>query len=157
MARNKARRTRLVAAARDRIAYQEYLDAREALDKNIYNTYAKLQKKDQPGGKSKRRKLDHVETPTIPPCPAAVGLGPDENNVLKVDPALSRLVNIRRQWVDQVGGVFEKMQKAQDGRVWSVPRESIYEGLDEDVQAILERRELPPRPLPMPVDEMDIG
>ena len=53
---NKARRQRLAAIARDRLAYQEYVDAREALDKNITAAYAKLQKKDGPKAPKKNKK-----------------------------------------------------------------------------------------------------
>lgn len=55
-AENKCRRARLTEAARDRLAYQEYVDTREALDKNIASAYAKLQKKEGPKASKKKKK-----------------------------------------------------------------------------------------------------
>ncbi|KAI6017534.1 histone acetyltransferases subunit 3-domain-containing protein [Pisolithus microcarpus] len=84
VAMNKARRQRLVAIATDRLAYQEFLDARDSLDKAILATYSKLQKKDAP--KLSREEEEGPEsngstsTVDIPkPPPSALGLGPDDD------------------------------------------------------------------------------
>ena len=42
IATNKAHKVRLLAVAKDRLGYQEYVEAREALDKNILSWYTKL-------------------------------------------------------------------------------------------------------------------
>jgi transcriptional adapter 3 len=48
---------RLAAIAQDRLGYQEYLDIRDSIDRNISMTYAKLQRKDG-GGAGRRKKKD---------------------------------------------------------------------------------------------------
>jgi transcriptional adapter 3 len=56
VATNKARKARLVDIARDRLGYQEYLELRDSIDKNITNLYTKLQKKDTPKLSKKKKK-----------------------------------------------------------------------------------------------------
>ncbi|KAF8901827.1 histone acetyltransferases subunit 3-domain-containing protein [Mucidula mucida] len=169
MARNKARRARLVDIARDRLAYQEYVELRDSIDKNINNAYSKLQRKDVPKPKKKKSGAVVMEVnggsspPQVPPCPAALGLGPDVENHLVVSEQLKSLVNTRRQWVDHVGSVFDQKQETQPGRVWGVPKTSIYEGLEEEVETMLTGR----APAPMvngnakgkgrAIDDMDVG
>ncbi|KAJ8508168.1 hypothetical protein ONZ45_g9528 [Pleurotus djamor] len=156
LATNKKRRERLVAVARDRLAYQEYLDLRDSIDKNINTLFSKLQKKDGPklGRKKKVKGGDSAPPPVasksngnpgnplggisaLPPCPAALGLGPDDENKLVVPEQLKQLVETRRQWVDQVGAIFEEKEREEPGRIWGVPKESLFKGIDEEVQAML--------------------
>ncbi|EJF62724.1 hypothetical protein DICSQDRAFT_104269 [Dichomitus squalens LYAD-421 SS1] len=151
LATNKARRARLAAIAEDRLAYQEYVDSRDAVDKQIASLYSKYQKKDGPKvNKKKKQKGDPppgalngssglTGTAALPPCPAALGLSPDERNQLHVPEQLSELVRVRRNWVDVVGGVFEEKERNQPGRIWGLPPESIFEGVEEEVRAELER------------------
>ena len=150
VATNKARKARLLTVAKDRLGYQEYVEAREALDKNILALYSKLQKKDGPKvSKKKKGKSDAnggaplaplpAPTPTLGTWPSAAGLGPDEENELRVPDALAQLVATRRQWVDTVGGMFDTMEQEQPGRAYGLPERSIYEGLDAEVAALLER------------------
>jgi transcriptional adapter 3 len=146
VAGNKARKARLLAIAKDRVGYQEYIEAREALDKNILALYTKLQKKDGPKvSKKKKAKSDTngagagapPSTPPIGTWPSSTGLGPDDENLLQVPDALIQLVATRRQWVDSVGGVFDTMEREQPGRIYGLPERSIYEGLDADIEALL--------------------
>ncbi|KAI9436319.1 histone acetyltransferases subunit 3-domain-containing protein [Lactarius indigo] len=150
VATNKARKARLLTIAKDRLGYQEYVEAREALDKNILALYTKLQKKDGPKVSKKKKGKSEANggAPPVPPpaptpalgtWPAAAGLGPDEENDLRVPEALAQLVATRRQWVDSIGGMFDTMEEEQPGRVYGLPERSIYEGLDADVAALLER------------------
>ncbi|EGN96397.1 hypothetical protein SERLA73DRAFT_186126 [Serpula lacrymans var. lacrymans S7.3] len=144
VATNKARRARLAAISRDRLGYQEYLDVRESLDKNITTLYTKLQKKDGPKLSKKKKKgaepngvgLGSVSS-IPPPSPAALGLGPDDENKLVVSDHLRQLVETRRQWVDAVGAVFEDKEKECPGRIWGLPSKSVYDGIEESI-----RREL---------------
>ncbi|TFK25743.1 hypothetical protein FA15DRAFT_668079 [Coprinopsis marcescibilis] len=171
VATNKARKERLAAIARDRLGYQEYLEIRDMIDKNITNLYAKLQKKDVPKLNKKKKKVlagaaaashaasqaalqaningvsssftENGENGTpgpgqhtgqaIPPCPAALGMTPDEENRLMVSDQLKQLVDTRKQWVEQVGSVFQKKQEESPGRIWGFPEKSVYEGIDEEV------------------------
>ncbi|KAI0373189.1 hypothetical protein BV20DRAFT_795923 [Pilatotrama ljubarskyi] len=149
LATNKARRARLAAIAEDRLAYQEYVDGRDALDKNITTLYSKLQKKDGPkANKKKKQKGDALHgsangtiggTASLPPCPAALGLNPDEHNQLHVPEQLQELVRTRRNWVDVIGGVFEEKEREHPGRIWGFPQESIYAGIEDEIQENLAR------------------
>ncbi|KAG7086383.1 hypothetical protein E1B28_002340 [Marasmius oreades] len=106
-ATNRARKLRVAAIAKDRLSYQEYLDLRDSLDKNINLAYAKLQKRDSGStrGRKKGKKdkdkergdsvalsvngvsasvsgtpapnANGIDGEPPPPCPAALGLGPD--------------------------------------------------------------------------------
>lgn len=144
---------RLAAAAEDRLAYQEYVDGRDALDKNITTLYSKLQKKDGPKvNKKKKQKGDPppgsangvalTGTAALPPCPAALGLSPDEHNMLHVPDQLQELVHTRRNWVDVIGNVFEEKERDSPGRIWGFPQESVYMGIEDEVRENLAR--LPP-------------
>ncbi|KAI0303296.1 histone acetyltransferases subunit 3-domain-containing protein [Multifurca ochricompacta] len=146
VATNRARKARLLAIAKDRLGYQEYVEAREALDKNILALYMKLQKKDGP--KVSKKKKSKSEANGVPPAsaatstigtwPSAAGLGPDDENMLRVPEVLAQLVATRRQWVDSVGSVFDAMECEQPGAIYGLPEGSIYEGLDVEVSTLLE-------------------
>lgn len=147
LATNKARKQRLVEIARDRLGYQEYMEARDSLDKNITTVYAKLQKKDAPKTIKKKKKgvvsandragSEPPQPPAPVPCPAALGLGPDADNKLVIPDTLKDLVRTRKQWVQTVGGVFETKQKENPGRIWNLPPKSVFEGVDEEVRIVL--------------------
>jgi transcriptional adapter 3 len=147
VATNKARKARLLAIAKDRLGYQEYVEAREALDKNILALYTKLQKKDGPKVSKKKKAKSETNgtapapsgTPPIGTWPSAAGLGPDDENMLRVPDALAQLVVARREWVDSVGDVFDAMERERPGRIFGLPERSIYEGLDAEVAALLGR------------------
>ena len=140
---NKARKVRLTEIAHDRIAYQEYVDARDAIDKNISATYTKLQKKDGPKINKKKKKGEvnnsvngiGINGAVVPlPNPASLGLGPDDDNHLVVPDGLHTLVEMRRQWVDVIGGGFEVMERENPGRIRGLPQKSVFEGIEEEVQ-----------------------
>lgn len=76
--------------------------------------------------------------PALMPSPAALGLGPDDENRLVVPEQLRQLVQVREAWVDTVGGVFEGKQLDEPGRIWGLPRKSVFEGIDEQVRAVIE-------------------
>lgn len=172
VALNKARKSRLAAIARDRLAHQEYLEVRDVIDKNIANLYAKLQKKDAPklskkkkkplqgaaaaahaaanaavaGSKSSAGGSDESTPNFLPPCPAALGLTPDEDNRLTVNEQLKQFVETRRQWVDSVGSFFDEREKEYPGRIYGLPRESIYAGIEEEVEETLKNQRKEQRP-----------
>ncbi|TFL07870.1 histone acetyltransferases subunit 3-domain-containing protein [Pterulicium gracile] len=153
MLTNRKRRERLAEVARDRLGYQEYLELRDAIDKNIFNTYTKLQRKDSPKLEKKKKKFGKDNNTaasssdvnaaavgtisSLPPCPAALGLGPDERNHLLVSDHLKHLVDTRSNWVEQIGTVFEAKEKECPGRIWGIPQTSVFEGIDEEVKQML--------------------
>jgi transcriptional adapter 3 len=154
------RKARLSAIARDRLGYQEYIELRDSIDKNITTLYAKLQKKDTPKLSKKKKKplqgaaaaaaanaaanaakgtgvSEDVPLSSLAPCPAALGLTPDEDNHLTVNEQLKQLVETRRQWVDTVGAIFDEKELENPGRIYGLPKESIYLGVEEEVRALL--------------------
>ena len=176
---NKARRARLAAIARDHLAYQEYLELRDSIDKNIWTLFGKLQKKDGPKIGRKKKKIvgaaaaaqaahaaavaaqaqssagnaegsgsnnatgtgstgGAAGTEAHLPLPAALGLGPDEENRLVVNEQLKHLVETRRQWVHTVGKFFEEKQRANPGRIWGLPAESVFKDIEDEVRRNLE-------------------
>ncbi|KAI9453740.1 histone acetyltransferases subunit 3-domain-containing protein [Russula earlei] len=147
IATNKARKTRLLAIAKDRLGYQEYVEAREALDRNILGLYTKLQKKDGPKVSKKKKAKSEVNgtapapasTPPIGAWPSAAGLGPDDENTLRVPDVLAQLIATRRQWVDGVGDVFDAIEREQPGRIYGLPERSIYEDIDADIDTLQAR------------------
>ncbi|KAG6817054.1 hypothetical protein H0H87_000466 [Tephrocybe sp. NHM501043] len=143
VATNKARKQRLVNIARDRLGYQEYLELRDSIDKNITNLYTKLQRKDAPKIVKKKKKGEMVQAetngaPLVPgPCPAALGFHTDDDMQLHIGDQLKQLIDTRRQWVDRVGAVFDQKQREQPGSIWGFPEESIFQGIDEEVKELL--------------------
>jgi transcriptional adapter 3 len=160
---NKARKARLIAIARDRLGYQEYIEVRESIDKNINALFSKLQKKDAPKLSKKKKKADGSESGStgngggangvgngnggvsgnLAPCPAAIGFNQDDDQHLLLNDQLKHLVDTRRQWVDTVGVVFEQKEQESPGRIWGLPKESVYKGIEPDIQRLL----LDPGPL----------
>jgi transcriptional adapter 3 len=143
LATNKARKARILNVARDRLGYQEYVEVRDALDRNITNLYSKLQRKDAPKV-SKKKKVkgesagangDSKPPGVIPPSPAALGLGQDERAVLNVPEQLTQLVKTRRQWVDMIGGAFEARERERKGSIIGVPDrgKSLFIGIADEV------------------------
>jgi len=108
--------------------------------------YSKLQKKDGPKVSKKKKAKGETNGSATPASagatlpigtwPSAGGLGPDDENTLRVPDALAQLVATRRQWVDSVGDVFDTLEQEQPGRIYGLPERSIYEGLDADVAAL---------------------
>ncbi|KAG6861778.1 hypothetical protein C0995_012282 [Termitomyces sp. Mi166 len=155
VATNKARKERLVSIARDRLGYQEYLELRDSIDKNISNLYTKLQRKDAPKVIKKKKQKGETHAPggaggpeanggvpSVPgPCPAALGFITDDEMKLRVSDQLMQLVETRRQWVDTVGAVFEAKQREQPGRIWGFPEESVYLGIEEEVSELLNQQQ----------------
>ncbi|KAJ3859236.1 histone acetyltransferases subunit 3-domain-containing protein [Lentinula novae-zelandiae] len=162
-AMNRLRKARYAEVARDRVAWAEYLELRESIDRNITNVYNKLQKmqkaqRDAPKlGRKKKFKSEEStpvngvngsngngsvngDTPPLPLCPAALGLGPDEDNQLLVSETLKQLVQTRRNWV-KLGETLldekEVMERPRRGRLVGFPKESIFKGIEEEVEELM--------------------
>jgi len=133
----------LADIARDRLAYQEYVEIRDSIDKNITATYSKLQKKDGPKVTKKKKKAEptggangvNANGVAIPlPNPASLGLGLDDDGQLHVPDALKSLIETRRDWVSIIGAAFEEKESESPGRVRGLPDRSVFEGIDEEVR-----------------------
>ncbi|KAH9948140.1 histone acetyltransferases subunit 3-domain-containing protein [Amylocystis lapponica] len=166
LATNKARRARLAAVARDRLAYADYSDARSQIDRVLTSLYAKAQKKDGPKAGKKKKKTSAEPNGVVngtltgvgalPPCPASVGLGPDEENRLVVPEQIRLLVQMRKQLADGVGVGFEEKEREQPGRIWGLPQTSVYEGMEKEIREELSRLALP-QPGPRIQDRLGAG
>ena len=152
VATNKARKARLISIACDRLGYQEYLEVRDSIDKNITTLCHKLQRKDVPKVLKKKKKPlqgaaaagsggagagEDTGAGLAPQCPAALGLTQDDENHLSVNEQLMQLVETRRQWVDSVGAVFDAKEREMPGRLYGLPKRSVFEGIEEEVRAML--------------------
>ena len=158
VATNKARKARLISIACDRLGYQEYLEVRDSIDKNIITLYHKLQRKDVPKVPKKKKKplqgaaaaaaaaaassggagaAEDASVGLLPQCPAALGLTQDDDNRLLVNEQLKQLVETRRHWVDSVGAVFDAKEMEMPGRLYGLPKRSVFEGVEEEVRAML--------------------
>ncbi|KAJ3853399.1 histone acetyltransferases subunit 3-domain-containing protein [Lentinula lateritia] len=160
---NRLRKARYAEIARDRVAWAEYLELRDSIDRNITNVYNKLQKmqkaqRDAPKlARKKKFKSEEStpvngvngsngnssvngDTPPLPLCPAALGLGPDEDNQLVVSETLKQLVQTRRNWV-KLGETLldekEVMERPRRGRLVGFPKESIFKGIEEEVEELM--------------------
>lgn len=114
-----------------------------------------MQKKDGPKVGKKKKKGDMNGAVNgvngggvVPPLPhpASTGLGPDEEGKLYVPESLKALVETRRRWVDVLGGAFDEKQAEIPGRIWGVPKSSVFEGVDEEVREQLHSGRTGPHP-----------
>ena len=107
--------------------------------------YHKLQRKDVPKVLKKKKKPlpggagagDDTGPGLLPQCPAALGLMQDDENHLSVNEQLKQLVETRRQWVDSVGAVFDAKEREIPGKLYGLPKRSVYEGIEEEIRALL--------------------
>jgi len=111
---NDARKSRLANIAQHRLAYSEYSQSLDGIEKSIETAWVKRVKKY--GATPKKSSTEGT------PAPGS-GRPPVPENVMK-------LVNVRRSWVDTVGKTMAARPK---GEVVGIPEASIYEGLGEDV------------------------
>ena len=115
---NDARKSRLADIARHRLAYAEYNQSLDGIEKSIETAWVKRVKKHGAAPKKGR----HSSTEGTP-APGGSSRPPVPENVKK-------LVAVRRGWVDSVG---KTMMARPRGEVTGIPEESIYEGLGEEV------------------------
>lgn len=116
--------------------------------------YTKLQKKSEgPKSHKKKKKVPEingaangVNGAVIAPSPATHGLTPTDDYELTVPEQLKQYVQTRRRYVDAVGKVFEAKEQESPGRIYGLPKTSIYEGIEEEVERELERLGPPSRP-----------
>lgn len=158
VATNKARKARLISIARDRLGYEEYLECRKSIDRNINALFTKLQKKDMPKYTKKKKKSDgnggdsgntvNGTTGTtgggaanllsnLAPSPAALGFIQDDDQRIHLNDQLKHLMETRRDWVDDIGSIFEQKEREQPGRIYGLSKESIYKGIEEEIERLL--------------------
>ncbi len=123
---NLGRKTRLLGIARDRLAYQDYQNVLEGLEKSITTAYSKMIKSRAP-----KKKKDKDKSGTG---------GDDAGNggstggkvVLEPSDALMEKVALRERWVGQLGQAMRDWERREPGRLVGLPKSSIYKGLGGD-------------------------
>ncbi|KAG9001586.1 Transcriptional regulator [Tulasnella sp. JGI-2019a] len=119
---NVARKERLLSIARDRLAYQDYLNALDGVEKGITAGYTKMLKAYAPKKKKDKDKNNNVtgadDTRGLPP----ITLDPPE-------PIMDK-VRLREKWVAVFGSALQEWEARQPGRLMGLPSASIYEGLE---------------------------
>lgn len=143
---NEARKRRLAEVATARLAYAEYEDYKEAMEKHLADSFARLGNADAPkANKKKKKDKDKSSAVTVVDYPngsaGVLGLGLvglDGN--LQVPKDLTRTVEILKRYEKNVGGGFEKLEQEHPGLILGLPKSSIYQGLEKDI-AELEKKE----------------
>ncbi|EJD48665.1 hypothetical protein AURDEDRAFT_183243 [Auricularia subglabra TFB-10046 SS5] len=133
MAINQARKARLLEIMQDRVAYQEFLDSKESIERNVLAAFAKLQKpaKSATANTSKKKKSASAARDEGPlPHPAVAGLGLTADGTLVVPDALKKLVDVRGDFVRAFGAALEQREREAPGSVYGLPTSSVYAGLD---------------------------
>jgi len=114
-----------LSIARDRLAYQDYLNALDGIEKGITAGYTKMlkafapkKKKDKDKDKGNNGVAD--DTKGLPP----ITLDPPE--------VIMDKVRLREKWVAAFGSAMQDWEERQPGRLMGLPPTSIYEGLEGD-------------------------
>lgn len=121
---NVARKDRLLSIARDRLAYQDYLNTLDGIEKGIIAGYTKMLKAYAPKKKKDKDKDKNGN-----------GAGTDDTKGLPpitLDPsdAVMDKVGLREKWVAVFGSAMQDWEDRQPGRLMGLPSTSIYEGLE---------------------------
>jgi transcriptional adapter 3 len=123
---NEARKSRLADIAQHRLAYAEYSQSLDGIEKSIETAWVKRVKKHGAAPKKGRHSSSEGT-----PAPNGIGTGSGSGSGRPPVPEnLKKLVAVRRGWVDSVG---KTMTARPRGEVMGIPEESIYEGLGEEV------------------------
>lgn len=108
---NDARKAHLAEIARQRLAYSEYTNVLDDIEKQIEASWAKRVKKHGSSGKQT------IQNGII-----------SGNGRPPVQESLKTKVELRRRWMDTVG---RTMRERPTGAVMGLPTKSIYEGIGE--------------------------
>ncbi|KAG8853360.1 Transcriptional regulator [Tulasnella sp. 330] len=121
---NVARKDRLLSIARDRLAYQDYLNTLDGVEKGIIAGYTKMLKAYAP---KKKKDKDKDKNGNGPGTDDTKGLPP-----ITLDPpeAVMEKVRLREKWVAVFGSAMQDWEDRQPGRLIGLPPTSIYEGLE---------------------------
>ena len=130
---NHARKARLLEIATDRVAYQEYLDNKESIERNLCAAFAKLQKPRAPpppsSHKKKKAQAKNDEPVGPQPHPAVSGLTLTTDGHLHVPQPVKKLVDVRTRWTEVVGRQLEAKERDAPGTYWGLPPSSVYAAL----------------------------
>ncbi|KDQ18650.1 hypothetical protein BOTBODRAFT_171450 [Botryobasidium botryosum FD-172 SS1] len=113
---NTARKDRLLAIAKDRLAHQDYLNHLDLLNRYISGSFARLFKP-KPG--SKKRK-------------SGPGTESEKKIVLDVPDTLLEKVELRKKFKEAVGSAMDEWEAKEPGRIYGLPQSSIYDNIGDD-------------------------
>jgi len=122
---NDARKERLASIATDRLAYQDYLEMLDDLNKQIssgYQRIIKAQQKAQSGGKKKKG-------PGQKDSDAAAEVAKARNLVIEVPEGLQKVIEVRNQFKEVFGKAMAEWEKKQPGRIMGFPSSPVHEDL----------------------------
>lgn len=122
---NDARRTTLLSIAQDRLAFAEYQQCLDGLDRIIDSGWSKRQRLLQRQQKRKEK--------------SASVLGPREREKeekeretnRKLGEHLKLAIAKRKKFVEHVGGMFKREEDTLPGRFWGLPKASVFAGIGE--------------------------
>ncbi|WVW78405.1 hypothetical protein I302_100359 [Kwoniella bestiolae CBS 10118] len=129
---NEARKSRLAEIAKQRLAYNEYTNLLEGIEKSIESGWAKRIKK---YGSTPKKNANSGGASIKPPIP--------DN--------LKKAVATRQHWLDSVGQLMKERPR---GQVVGIPLNSIYEGIGEDEER--DEKSVEDQIIGMMGDEMDV-
>ncbi|KAH7093936.1 histone acetyltransferases subunit 3-domain-containing protein [Auriculariales sp. MPI-PUGE-AT-0066] len=132
MSINQQRKARLLALAEDRVAYQDYLDSKESMERNLLAMYQKQQKPriTAPPVNKKKKQVKTDEPAGPQPHPAGTGFTLTTDGHLHVPATMKKLVDTRNRFVDAVTPGLAAREREEPGTYWSLPPTSIYESLN---------------------------
>ncbi|KAG8927636.1 Transcriptional regulator [Tulasnella sp. 417] len=133
---NIQRKNRLLSIARDRLAYQDYQNTLDSLEKSITAGYTKMLKAAAKAAPKKGKKdKDKPGVPggtTVAEGDPGVGTGYGGQVVLNPPDSLLEKVRLRDRWVSVFGKAMDEWERREPGRLTGLPERSIYEGLQGD-------------------------
>ena len=136
------RKKRLLETAKVRIAYHEYEAIKEGIENNIAAAFSRIGKSGASKTPKKNKKTkDRIASSLVMDLgnggPAGIpGLGIFAmDGTVEVPDDIKEMLHSFEMWTEHVGKAFAQKQEERPGLVWGLPPTSIYEGLDQDIEA----------------------
>jgi transcriptional adapter 3 len=126
---NTARKSILLSIAKDRLAFAEYQQCLDGLDRVIESAWVKRQKL---AVRQQKRKLG---APPLPGTSVRISAKEKERDdrereqQQRLMETVRRAMDRRRLLVDHVGAIFREEEEDEPGRFFGLPKTSVYEGL----------------------------
>ncbi|CAG8637400.1 14954_t:CDS:2, partial [Acaulospora colombiana] len=137
---NEARKKRLLAIAEMRLAYAEYEEIKEGMERNISNMFAKLGNSGVPKVTRKKKKEKDKVAAAAAVDPASGGpagisglglVGMDGN--LQIPTEIYEPVKVLKQWKATLGAMYDQLEAETPGVIRGLPQKSIYEGIEDEL------------------------
>ncbi|PVG02196.1 hypothetical protein CPB86DRAFT_870487 [Serendipita vermifera] len=137
---NEARKKRLLAIAEMRLAYAEYEEIKEGMERNISNMFSKLGNSGVPKVTRKKKKEKDKVAAAAAVDPASGGpagisglglVGMDGN--LQIPAEIYEPVKVLKQWKATLGAMYDQLEAETPGLIRGLPQKSIYEGIEDEL------------------------